>query len=88
MLAFLAQGGGRRIIGVTVGAAIIVWIQAQQTINIRRLALAGAAAIALLAGMQFMLNIRTIGYERVRVHAAPAITTICTSTTISCAWRR
>ena len=64
MLAFLAQGGGRRIIGVTVGAAIIVWIQAQQTINIRRIALAGAAAMALLAGMQFMLNIRTIGYER------------------------
>ena len=63
MLAFLAQGGGRRIIGVTVGAAIIVWIQSQQTINIRRLVMAGAAAIGLLAGMQFMLNIRTIGYE-------------------------
>ncbi len=29
MLAFLSQGGGRRIIGVTVGAAILVWIQAQ-----------------------------------------------------------
>ena len=63
MLAFLAQGGGRRIIGVTVGAAIIVWIQAQQTPNIRRIVLAGAAAIGLLATMQFMLNIRTIGYE-------------------------
>lgn len=63
MVAFLAQGGGRRIIGVTVGAAIIVWIQSQQTLNVRRLMLAGAAAIGLLAGMQFMLNIRTIGYE-------------------------
>lgn len=63
MLAFLAQGGGRRIIGVTVGAAIIVWIQAQQTINTRRIVLAGTAAIGLLAAMQFMLNIRTIGYE-------------------------
>ena len=63
MVAFLAQGGGRRIIGVTVGAAILVWIQAQQTINVRRLTLAAAAAIGLLAGMQFMLNIRTIGYE-------------------------
>ena len=29
MLLFLSQGGGRRIIGVTVGAAIIVWVQAQ-----------------------------------------------------------
>lgn len=63
MLAFLSQGGGRRIIGVTVGAAIIVWIQAQQSVNVRRLVLASGAAIALLATMQFMLNIRTIGYE-------------------------
>ena len=43
MLAFLSQGGGRRIIGVTVGAAIIVWIQAQPGINIRETAgVAGA----------------------------------------------
>ena len=63
MEAFLAQGGGRRIIGVTVGAAIIVWIQSQPTINVRKLALAAAAAVGLLAGMQFMLNIRTVGYE-------------------------
>lgn len=63
MIAFLAQGGGRRIIGVTVGAAIIVWIQAQHTLNVRRLALAGLAAVGMLIGMQFMLNIRTLGYE-------------------------
>lgn len=63
MLAFLSSGGGRRIIGITVGAAIIVWIQAQQVLKVRRLAVAGAAAIALLAAMQFMLNIRTQGYE-------------------------
>lgn len=63
MEAFLAQGGGRRIIGVTVGAAIIVWIQSQQAINVRKLALAACAAVALLAAMQFMLNIRSRGYE-------------------------
>jgi hypothetical protein len=63
MVLFLAQGGGRRIIGVTVGAAILVWIQAQRTISVRRLTLAAAAVVALLAGMQFMLNIRTVGYE-------------------------
>ena len=63
MVAFLAQGGGRRLIGVTVGAAIIVWIQSQPAINIRKLALVGVAAIGLLAGMQFMLNIRSVGYE-------------------------
>lgn len=63
MVVFLAQGGGRRIIGVTVGAAIIVWIQSQQAINARRLVMVGLSAITLLAGMQFMLNIRTVGYE-------------------------
>jgi oligosaccharide repeat unit polymerase len=63
MVTFLAQGGGRRIIGVTVGAAIIVWIQAQSSLSVRRLTLAAAAALGLLAGMQFMLNIRTVGYE-------------------------
>ena len=63
MLAFLSQGGGRRIIGVTVGAAIIVWIQAQQMLKVRRLAIAAAAMVALLAAMQFMLNVRTAGYE-------------------------
>ena len=63
MLAFLSQGGGRRIIGVTVGAAIIVWIQAQRELKVRRLAIAAAAVVGLLAAMQFMLNIRSVGYE-------------------------
>ena len=63
MLAFLAQGGGRRILGVTVGAAIMVWIQAQRELKVRRLVLAAAAAVALLTTMQFVLNIRSQGYE-------------------------
>jgi oligosaccharide repeat unit polymerase len=63
MLAFLAQGGGRRIIGVTVGAAILVWIQANPGIPVRKLVIATASAVVLLAGLQFMLNIRTLGYE-------------------------
>ena len=63
MLAFLSQGGGRRIIGVTVGAAIIVWIQAQKDLKVRRLTIAAAAVVGLLAAMQFMLNIRSLGYQ-------------------------
>ena len=62
MLAFLSQGGGRRIIGVTVGAAILVWIQAQSVLKVRRLVIAMFAVIGMLAAMQFMLNIRTSGY--------------------------
>jgi oligosaccharide repeat unit polymerase len=63
MLAFLSQGGGRRIIGVTVGAAIIVWIQAQPELKVRRLVIAAAAVVGMLTVMQFMLNIRGQGYE-------------------------
>lgn len=63
MLLFLAQGGGRRIIGVTCGAAIIVWIQSQSSLNLRKLLSVAAALVGLLWAMQFMLNIRTQGYE-------------------------
>ena len=63
MLAFLSQGGGRRLVGVTVGAAILVWVQAQETINVRKLTIAAIAVVGLLAAMQFMLNIRNLGYQ-------------------------
>jgi oligosaccharide repeat unit polymerase len=63
MLAFLSQGGGRRLVGVTVGAAILVWVQAQHTVSVRRLTIAAMAVVGLLATMQFMLNIRTVGYQ-------------------------
>ena len=63
MLAFLSQGGGRRIIGVTCGAAIIVWVQSQPSLNLRKVVGAGAAMVGLLWAMQFMLNIRTIGFD-------------------------
>ena len=63
MLAFLAQGGGRRLIGVTVGAAILVWVQAQEKIDVRKLTLAAVAVVGLLTTMQFMLNIRNLGYQ-------------------------
>jgi oligosaccharide repeat unit polymerase len=63
MLAFMAQGGGRRLIGVTVGAAILVWVQAQEKIDVRKLTLAAVAVVGLLTIMQFMLNVRNLGYQ-------------------------
>ena len=63
MLLFLSQGGGRRIIGVTVGAAIIVWVQAQPGMQMRKMIGSLVAVIGLLWAMQFMLNIRTQGYQ-------------------------
>jgi len=63
MLLFLSQGGGRRIIGVTVGAAIIVWVQAQPGMKLKKMLVSLGAVVALLWTMQFMLNIRTQGYQ-------------------------
>ena len=64
MLAFLSQGGGRRIIGVTgrrrhhrVGPV------AARRSTCARCSIAGAAVVGLLWAMQFMLNIRTVGYD-------------------------
>jgi hypothetical protein len=70
MIAFLAQGGGRRIIGVTVGAAIIVWTLAQPGFRVSMLVGVLAAVAALLLGMQFILEIRTQGFEDFVVHGA------------------
>lgn len=63
MLAFLAQGGGRRIILVTVGAALIVWIQAQPGMKVRKFVIVGALSIALVWTMQLMLSMRDQGYD-------------------------
>jgi hypothetical protein len=63
MLLFLSQGGGRRVIGVTVGAGLIVWIQAQPGMAIRKMLVSLATVVMTLWAMQFMLNIRTDGYQ-------------------------
>ena len=48
---------------MTVGAAILVWVQAQQRISVRKLTIAGILVLALLGSLQFMLNIRNMGYQ-------------------------
>lgn len=63
MLVFLAQGGGRRIVGVTVGAALMVYVQMNRNKRLTNMVIVGAAALALAWTAQFMLNIRTAGYE-------------------------
>jgi oligosaccharide repeat unit polymerase len=63
MLLFLSQGGGRRIIGVTVGAALLVWMLMNAKARIKNIVVVGTGAIALAWTAQFMLNIRTAGYE-------------------------
>ncbi len=64
MLLFLAQGGGRRLIGVTVGAALLVWVQAHPGMRFKNIVIVGVGAIALAWASQFILNIRSGGLER------------------------
>lgn len=63
MLVFLSQGGGRRIVGVTVGAALMVYVQLNPNKRIANAVVVGAFAVALAWTAQFMLNVRTAGYE-------------------------
>lgn len=66
MLLFLSQGGGRRLIGVTVGAALLVWIQANPGLRLKNFLIVGVGAIALAWASQFMLNTRAGGIEEFR----------------------
>ena len=63
MLLFLSQNGGRRIIGVTVGAALLVWVQSHPGMRLKNILVVGVGAVALAWASQFLLNIRTVGLE-------------------------
>lgn len=66
MLLFLSQGGGRRLIAVTGGAALLVWVQAHPGLRLKNLVIVGVGAIALAWASQFILNIRSEGVETFR----------------------
>ena len=63
MLTFISQGGGRRLVAVTVGAGLMVWVQANPSRRFRNIVVVAAGAVALAWTAQFMLNIRTRGYQ-------------------------
>lgn len=63
MLVFLSTSGGRRIVGVAAGAALIVWVQMNPGMRLKNILVVGVGAIALAWTAQFMLNIRTYGYQ-------------------------
>lgn len=62
MLAFLAQGGGRRLIGVTVGAALIYRILSARNARTWGFLTSVVGAVALLYAMQWMLQQRGVGW--------------------------
>ena len=63
MALFLAQGGGRRVIGVIFGAAIICWTIDQRQLNIRRVIAVMLSIGTLLFSMQSILEYRNTGFE-------------------------
>jgi hypothetical protein len=64
IMLFLSQSGNRRIVGVTIGAAILFWMLATPRLSYRRL-LGGAAAVAgLLFFLQVMVEYRNVGFFR------------------------
>jgi oligosaccharide repeat unit polymerase len=70
MLLFLSQGGGRRIVGVTGGAALMVYVQANTSRRLTNFVIVAVAAVAMAWTAQFMLNIRTGGYEQFKAQGS------------------
>jgi hypothetical protein len=62
LVAFLAQSGGRRIIGVTVGAAILTATVSMPRLRPKLILGVVSAAAVLLIFMQEMLKIRNVGF--------------------------
>jgi len=64
MLAFLSQSGGRRLVGVTVGAALLVWVQSNPQLRVRDYLIIAITGVTLAVVSQFMLTIRSGGLNQ------------------------
>jgi oligosaccharide repeat unit polymerase len=62
ILFFHAQGGGRRIVGAMILAALFCWLISARRLDARRIVVLGAAVACLAAAMQVMLIYRSIGF--------------------------
>ena len=60
---FLAQSGSRRVIGVVVGMALVLWVLDQRRLRIKHLLASIGAIVALLIALQVMLEYRNIGFS-------------------------
>ena len=58
---FLAQSGSRRVIGVVIGMALILWVLDQHRLRVKHLVLTVGAVLALLVTLQVMLEYRNVG---------------------------
>lgn len=62
MMIFIAQSGSRRIIGVMIGMAIVLWILTQKELCTRHIVTSIILAASLLLTMELMLEYRNIGF--------------------------
>jgi hypothetical protein len=62
ILAFHAQGGGRRIVGAMILAGLFCWLIYVRHLTPRRLTMAALVVVALAVLMQFMLVFRGVGF--------------------------
>ena len=62
VLLFLSQSGGRRIIGVAVGAGLCTWLLTQQYFHAKTIVVTLVTLGALLYFLQEMLRYRNVGY--------------------------
>src|SRR5262249_6714403 len=63
MIAFLSQLGGRRIVGVVVGAALVTWLVLQKRLKPKVLVGGVVGVTVLLVFMELMLQNRTFGFS-------------------------
>ena len=63
MVAFLAQAGSRRIVGVVLGAAILCWVLEQHKLTIKQIMVVLGSIAILLFSMQWMLEYRNTGFQ-------------------------
>jgi oligosaccharide repeat unit polymerase len=61
MTLFLAQSGSRRVIGVVVGMALVMWVLIQPKLRVRHFIVGCFAIVTLLLALQFMLEYRNVG---------------------------
>ena len=62
---FVAQGGGRRTVGVMIGMALILWLLLQKKVGARGFVVVSLAVVGVLSLMQFMLEYRNVGFGAV-----------------------
>lgn len=61
--AFLIQSGSRRVIGVTLGSAMLCWVIESPKFNVRKVVSLFLSIITLLVLLQFMLQSRGTGFK-------------------------